>query len=85
MDSDGGGLLPDFLIIGAVKCGTTSFYYHLRDHPEVFCPSIKEFNYFFQGAGGIEPGQGPGDQETTEWVRAERNTRPIFRVQRKEC
>ena len=26
-------ILPDFLIIGAKRCGTTSLYYHLPEHP----------------------------------------------------
>lgn len=29
---------PNFLIAGAVKSGTTSLYFHLKEHPEVFMP-----------------------------------------------
>ena len=29
-------VLPDFLIIGFVKCGTTSLYQYLTQHPDVF-------------------------------------------------
>lgn len=32
-------LLPDFLIVGAMKGGTTSLAYYLREHPEIFMPS----------------------------------------------
>jgi len=36
---------PDFLILGAPKCGTTSVYHYLLQHPNVFlCP--KETHYF---------------------------------------
>jgi len=42
--------LPDFLIVGAAKSGTTSLYYYLRDHPEVFMSSPKE-PYFFTYMG----------------------------------
>jgi hypothetical protein len=35
------GALPDFLLIGAMKCGTTSLYHYLRDHPQIFMPAIK--------------------------------------------
>lgn len=38
--------LPDFLIVGAAKSGTTSLYYYLRDHPHIFMPAVKE-PYFF--------------------------------------
>ena len=34
--------LPDFLIIGAARSGTTSLYYSLRRHPGVFMPDLKE-------------------------------------------
>lgn len=39
--------LPDFLIIGSQKAGTTALYRALRRHPQVFMPSDKELNVFF--------------------------------------
>jgi hypothetical protein len=39
-------MLPDFLIIGAMKCGTTSLYNYLRDHPEIAMSQLKEPSYF---------------------------------------
>lgn len=39
-------MLPNFVIIGAMKAGTTSLYHYLRQHPEVFMPSTKELHYF---------------------------------------
>ena len=38
------GRLPDFLIIGAMKSGTTTFYEDLSQHPELFLPPKKEPN-----------------------------------------
>jgi sulfotransferase family protein len=38
--------LPNFLIIGAAKAGTTSLYDWLRQHPDVFMPSLKEPKFF---------------------------------------
>ena len=35
-------LLPNFLIIGTPKAGTTSLYSYLNQHPDVFMPSVKE-------------------------------------------
>ena len=37
---------PNFFIVGAPKAGTTSLYYYLQRHPEVFMSSIKEPNFF---------------------------------------
>ncbi|OGW75559.1 MAG: hypothetical protein A2Z72_01390 [Omnitrophica bacterium RBG_13_46_9] len=39
-------LLPDFLIIGGMKCGTDSLYFNLIKHPNVHPAFIKE-TYFF--------------------------------------
>jgi len=38
--------LPNFIIIGAYKSGTTSLYHYLRQHPDIFMPNIKEPNFF---------------------------------------
>ncbi|MEM8504597.1 MAG: sulfotransferase domain-containing protein [Cyanobacteria bacterium P01_D01_bin.1] len=38
--------LPNFLIIGAPKAGSTSLWNELRQHPNVFLTSIKEPNFF---------------------------------------
>jgi hypothetical protein len=39
-------MLPNFLIIGAARSGTTALYYGLREHPQVFMPAKKELNFF---------------------------------------
>jgi hypothetical protein len=38
--------LPDFLIIGAQKCGTTFLYQFLAQHPRVKSAFLKEVHYF---------------------------------------
>jgi len=38
--------LPDFLIVGAQKAGTTALYAYLRWHPGVTGPAWKEVSYF---------------------------------------
>ena len=40
------GVLPDFLVIGQMKCGTSSLYYYLTKHPQVLEAVEKEVNYF---------------------------------------
>jgi hypothetical protein len=37
---------PTFLILGAMKAGTTALYTQLGTHPEVFMSPVKEPNYF---------------------------------------
>lgn len=39
-------LLPDFLIIGAQRAGTTSLFHHLAAHPDVTPSFPKEVHYF---------------------------------------
>jgi hypothetical protein len=38
--------LPDFLIVGAQKAGTTALYAYLRRHPRITGPSWKEVSFF---------------------------------------
>lgn len=38
--------LPNFLIVGAQKCGTTTLYDVLKEHPEVNMSTMKEINFF---------------------------------------
>jgi Sulfotransferase domain len=38
--------LPDFLILGAQKAGTTALYAYLRWHPDITGPSFKEVSFF---------------------------------------
>lgn len=42
-------ILPNFIVIGAAKAGTTALYWYLADHPQVFMSRLKETNYFAFG------------------------------------
>ncbi|MEO1005258.1 MAG: sulfotransferase [Cyanobacteria bacterium J06638_38] len=54
--------MPNFLIVGAAKAGTTSLYSYLKQHPQIYMSPVKETNFFaFEGAelnfaGGISQG-----------------------------
>jgi hypothetical protein len=37
---------PNLLIIGAMKCGTTSLHHYLNMHPDIYMSEIKEIDYF---------------------------------------
>jgi hypothetical protein len=50
-------MLPNFLIIGAAKAGTTSLYHYVRDHPQAFMTERKELSFFceeFNWKRGLE-------------------------------
>ncbi|HEY6419470.1 MAG TPA: sulfotransferase [Candidatus Binataceae bacterium] len=38
--------LPNFFLVGAMRSGSTSVYYHLLAHPHIYTSRIKEPNYF---------------------------------------
>lgn len=49
-----GTIWPNFFIVGAQKCGTTSIYYNLKKHQQVFLPELKEPAFF---ANPPDPGE----------------------------
>ena len=53
--------LPNFLIIGAAKAGTTSLYRYLEQHPEVYMSPVKEPKFFALGGERLDY-RGPGDE-----------------------
>lgn len=42
-------MLPNFLIVGAAKSGTTSLYRYLNEHPEIYMPREIKETFFFTG------------------------------------
>jgi hypothetical protein len=42
------GALPNMVIIGAQKCGTTALHYYLLQHPQVSMSQPKELNFFIE-------------------------------------
>ncbi len=42
-------MLPNFIVIGAAKAGTTALYWYLAEHPQVFMSPVKETNFFAYG------------------------------------
>lgn len=55
-------MLPNFLVIGAAKAGTTSLRHYLSEHPEIFVPDRGEPS-FFAHEGRPPAFCGPGDDE----------------------
>jgi len=53
--------LPNFIILGAQKAGTTSLYYYLDQHPDIFMSPVKEPHFFNnEGGGRLYDGPYPG-------------------------
>ena len=58
---------PNFLVIGAGKCGTTSLWNALGQHPQVFMHPSKHLNYF-AGYDAQEAFTGPAPQYQSHHV-----------------
>jgi hypothetical protein len=54
--------LPNFIIIGAAKSGTTALYHYLKQHPQIYMSPVKEPRFFAFEQGDLEF-DGPGDRE----------------------
>ena len=39
-------VLPDFIVIGSMKCGTTSLYYDICEHPCTIAAAYDEIGFF---------------------------------------
>lgn len=71
--------LPDFVCVGGAKCGTTSLYEYLRQHPQVFLPDQKELHYFSYPDLATRP-EGPGMRTVLSGlIRTEDSYRAQFR------
>jgi Sulfotransferase family len=56
--------LPDFLIIGAPKAGTTALHAALATHPVLYMSPVKEPKFFLTAGPPPTRGGGPGDSQT---------------------
>jgi len=63
--------LPNFLVIGAMKAGTTSVYRYLEQHPDVFVTANKEPGFFAYEGERLQ-WRGPHDQEWRAGLRPTR-------------
>lgn len=70
--------LPNLLIVGFPKCGSTALHYYLDAHPSVFMPTQKELHYFT--ADKLQKLEnGPGDKEVNQFfIQREEEYRKCF-------
>jgi hypothetical protein len=70
--------LPDFLVIGAPKAGTTALHVALARHPELFMSRVKEPKFFLTDGPPPTAG-GPGDAATfRDYVWRRRDYEALF-------
>src|SRR5580692_8073981 len=66
--------MPDFLVIGAPKAGTTALHAALAGHPGLYMSPVKEPKFFLSDGPPPARGGGPGDALTYRehiWRRPE--------------
>ena len=61
-NADGAGCLPNFLIIGVAKAGTSSLYAYLGQHPQIFVSPERTPNFFGLGEQPLPRYGGPVPQ-----------------------
>ncbi len=69
------GALPNLVIIGAMKCGTTSLHHYLGQHPDICMSRPKELNFFF---GPEDGGPRRGPDERPDWARGNWHRGPAW-------
>lgn len=66
----------NFIVVGSTKSGTTSLYYSLKKHPEIYLPSKKEMNFFNNNSEYFKKGRKYANKKAKNY--AESIDRPIF-------
>ncbi|MDJ0532709.1 MAG: sulfotransferase [Xenococcaceae cyanobacterium MO_207.B15] len=69
--------MPNFLIIGAAKAGTTALYHYLQQHPQIYMSPHKEPRFFALEGESINF-QGPGDKTRFRFVTEMESYRALF-------
>ena len=58
--------LPNFLLVGAAKCGTSSLHRYLDQHPDIFMSKVKDPRFISSQVTPF-PLNGPGDDKVEAW------------------
>jgi len=54
--------MPNFLVIGEARCGTTALYHCLKQHPQIYMSPVKEPKFFAYEGEELDF-RGPGDMK----------------------
>jgi hypothetical protein len=81
-------MMPNFLVIGAAKCGTDSLNSYLDQHPDIFMSPNKEPMFFVAEGVPEIPFCGPGDRYAIErwncWVNTLEEYQSLFEALQSE-
>jgi Sulfotransferase family len=74
--------MPNCLLIGAARCGTSALCSFLDQHPQIYISPSREPNFFIAEGQGVSPFRGPGDREALErfdmWVSTLERYQSLF-------
>lgn len=72
-------MVPNFIIVGVARCGTTSLFHYLEQHPEIGMSKVKEPKYFSSLDLSL-PQNGIGDDTVFSKVVTDENSyRELFK------
>lgn len=71
-------MIPNFLVIGAARSGTTSLHHYLGAHPEIYMSPVKEPNFFAFDGSRFEIGHEPPGWQ--HWYRHSTRDRESYRA-----
>lgn len=72
-------IMPNFVIIGAQKSGTTSLYHYLEQHPQVYMSPVKEPKFFALEGEPFNPEpRGPGGLTRIKGIRDLESYQKLF-------
>lgn len=74
--------VPDFMVVGASRCGTTSLHRNLVRHPDIYLPAIKEPMYFCELGEGVSQESELGNKLADWIIREEADYLDLFRSAR---
>jgi hypothetical protein len=61
--------MPNFLIVGAMKSGTTSLHQYLKQHPQVYVSPVKEPNFFALEGSTLAFNGAEGKEQISRWIK----------------
>ncbi len=78
--------MPNFLIIGAAKSGTTALYAYLKQHPDIYMSTVKEPRFFaFEGETlNFKGPRGHGDRFNQETITDLKQYQSLFNAVKAE-
>ena len=80
-------ILPNFLVVGAAKSGTTSLYHYLKQHPDIYLnEEVKESRFFtYMDYLGATLCAGPGDADEARYPKTVEEYKKLFSAENQQA